>query len=144
MTYLHIVRGLPGSAKTTTAKMLLCHIRAAGRECNHYEADMFFMKNGEYQFDINYICDAHDWCQDSTWNSLSAGVDCIVSNTFTTIREIRPYFEMAKELKIIPNVITCQSNFGSIHGVPSTTVEKMKTRFTYDIQPLFDFLKNED
>ena len=40
---LYIVRGIPGSGKSTFAKSL------GG---THFEADMFFMKNGEYKYDM--------------------------------------------------------------------------------------------
>jgi len=142
MIYMTLIRGLPGSAKTTIAKQLLYQAREAGRECNHYEADMFFVDcEGNYNFDMNYISDAHDWCRDSTYESLANYEDVIVSNTFTTIRELRPYFNMAADFGIIPTVILCQSNFGSIHNVPKETLEKMKKRFTYDLSPLFESLK---
>ncbi len=141
MIYMTLVRGIPGSGKSTTAKHILFHARSAGRECMHYEADMFFVDcDGNYNFDQNCIADAHDWCRDSVYESLAAGEDVIVSNTFTTIRELRPYFNMAADFGIIPHVITCQSNFGSIHGVPAETIEKMKNRFVYDLSLLFESL----
>lgn len=136
-----LIRGLPGSGKSTLAKHILFHARDAGRICNQYEADMFFETPDGYVFDTNYLADAHDWCRDKTYSSLEAGEDVIVSNTFTTIRELRPYFEMAKDFNIVPNVILCQSNYGSIHGVPEETLEKMHKRFVYDISPLFESLK---
>ena len=52
---LYIVRGIPGSGKSTFAKTL------GGQ---HYESDMFFInENGEYNFDVTKIKDAHQWCQ---------------------------------------------------------------------------------
>jgi hypothetical protein len=61
----------------------------------------------------------------------------IVSNTFTTKKELRPYFNLAKHYDIIPVVIVCQNQFESIHDVPSETLEKMKSRFQYNIDELF-------
>ena len=142
MQYMTICRGLPGSAKTTIAKQLLYQAREAGRECLHYEADMYFTDAlGNYNFDQNNLAEAHDWCRKSTYNALSDGQDVIISNTFTTIRELRPYFEIAKEFGIIPNVILCQSNFGSIHNVPEESIDKMKARFAYDISSMFEMFK---
>lgn len=141
MIYMTICRGLPGSGKTTIAKQLLYHARVAGRKCNHYEADMYFMRDGVYQFDMNNLADAHDWCRSSVEDCMQEGCDAIVSNTFTTIRELRPYFEIAKEFGVVPNVILCQSNFGSVHNVPPETLEKMRKRFVYDLSPLFGEFK---
>lgn len=133
---LTIIRGIPGSGKTTLARALSA---ASIPPVPVFEADMYFEKNGKYEFDMNRIGDAHDWCQNMVDCTLSLGGDVIVSNTFTTIRELKPYFEIAKKRGIMcPNVITCQSNYGSIHGVPDDTLEKMKARFTYNLTPLYD------
>jgi hypothetical protein len=61
-----------------------------------------------------------------------------VSNTFTMLNELRPYFEGAKEYGIIPTVITMNGNFGSIHGVPEAKMQAMRDRFCHDISPLFE------
>ena len=53
---LFIVRGLPGSGKTTLAKSL---------GSVHFEADMYFMEGNEYKFDITKIKKAHEWCQNT-------------------------------------------------------------------------------
>lgn len=58
---------------------------------------MFFMRNGVYEFDQTKLSAAHQWCQEMTHKSLKDGFDTWVSNTFTTSRELRPYFEIAKQ-----------------------------------------------
>ena len=134
MTYkasLTIVRGLPGSGKSTLAKRLI------GANSAHIEADMFFVKDGKYEFDMNRIMDAHDWCQSETHKCLHAGLEVIVSNTFTTIRELRPYFDIAFDFDIRPTVISTNGIFGSIHGVPNETMQKMRGRFVDNISELY-------
>jgi len=66
----------------------------------------------------------------------------VVSNTFTTIKELRPYFDIAKELNIVPTVLLVQGNFKSVHNVPEKTLQKMKARFQYDISELYNELLN--
>jgi len=136
MTSLTIVRGLPGSGKSTLVK----RIKRMADEW--FEADMYFEKDGPYAFDPTKLGAAHGWCQAEVDNALYYKCDVIVSNTFTTIRELRPYFEMAKTYDVVPNVITCQSNYGSVHGVPDETLDKMKARFVYDLSELFESLKD--
>lgn len=137
-TELILIRGIPGSGKSTFAKAL----RGNSPEIMHYEADMFFMDQfGQYKFDVSKLNHAHVWCQDITDVSLGKGKSVIVSNTFTTKKELVPYFSIAKKYNIKPTVILCQNTFSSIHNVPEETMEKMKNRFTYDISDLFEEFK---
>jgi predicted ABC-type ATPase len=129
---LTIVRGLPGSGKSTFARML-AHATGAA----HFEADMFFEVDGVYVWDGMRIGDAHAWCKRNVFETIDAGHPVVVSNTFTILRELRPYVFACKERGFVPTIITCQNSFGSVHGVPPETVTRMAARFTHDISPLF-------
>jgi NEDD4-binding protein 2 len=48
------MRGVPGSGKSTKAKKL------AGTDGLIYSTDDFFMKNGEYVYDVKSIGEYHD------------------------------------------------------------------------------------
>lgn len=135
MTTLTLVRGIPGSGKSTLAKSL--RVAFGSATTDHFEADQFFMKDGVYKWDGSRVGEAHAWCHSMTDDSLFYKRDVIVSNTFTTLKELRPYFEIAKTNNARLNVILCQSNFGNIHDVPSESLERMKNRFVYDLSPLF-------
>lgn len=130
MASMILVRGLPGSGKSTVAKNLIGFYQ-------HIETDMFWMVNGEYKFDFNRLGEAHAWCLSQTRDMLVRGWSPVVSNTFTTVKEIRPYFELAKEFDIVPQVITCQSGFKNVHDVPEATLAKMKARFAWDLSELY-------
>ena len=133
---LILIRGLPGSGKSTLAKTLM--FAPAMGVTNHREADQFFMENGEYKFDIERLYLAHRWCQDKTRSDLEAGMNVIVSNTFTTLKELRPYFDIAQEFDITPQVITCHGCWANEHNVPQETLAKMKQRFVSDISSLYE------
>jgi predicted kinase len=131
---LIIIRGLPGSGKSTLAWTIAGQIVDSAV----YEADQFFIDHvGEYKFDRNLLREAHAWCQDQTKRQLALGRTAIVSNTFTTIKELRPYFDIAREFSLTPTVILTQNNWGSVHGVPEETMIAMRQRFVYEISPLF-------
>lgn len=130
-----LIRGLPGSGKSTLAKFL----QGGALNTTHLEVDQYFTDaDGKYEYDGMKIGEAHRWCQEQTYDALKAGLDVIVSNTFTTLNEIRPYFDINR-ITGTPklNIILCQGNFGSIRGIPDKVFENMKTRFVYDLTPLW-------
>lgn len=126
---LILVRGLPGSGKSTIARDML----QIGWAHAHFEADMYFMKNGKYEFDANRVRYAHEWCFEVTRHHLlSYGETVVVSNTFTQKWEAARYIEMAKENKIQLDIITCHGDYGNIHNVPEEVMTKMRARFAKD------------
>lgn len=125
---LYIVRGVPGSGKSTFAKSL------GG---THFETDKFFMVEGEYKFDGTKIKEAHKWCQDSVNTAMllnhTSGLNSIivVSNTFTQEWEMEPYFQMANYFDYKVFSIVVENRHGGInqHGVPEDKIQIMKDRF---------------
>ena len=59
----------------------------------------------------------------------------VVHNTFTTEKEMEPYFEMAKKLgyRVATVIVENRQRSVSVHGVPEATMEKMKNRFSIDL-----------
>lgn len=137
---LILIRGVPGSGKSTLAKKLVHEL-----PCNvvlNIEADAFFIDNqGNYKFDPTRIKDAHSWCQAETEHALKHGASVIVSNTFTQLWEMQPYFEMAEKYGAEVVVYLCQGNFKNVHGVPDAKVKQMRDRFEYDVSHLFERFK---
>ena len=122
---LTICRGIPGSGKSTFAKTL------GGQ---HYEADMFFInENGEYNFDVTKIKDAHKWCQSFVeTNMVLEYPKIVVSNTFTQEWEMEPYFELAKKYgyKVFTIIVENRHGVTNVHNVPEDKIEQMKNRFS--------------
>lgn len=126
---LTIIRGIPGSGKSTLAKLLATFYAHHGKKVAHYEADMFFTKDSEYTFDASKLKNAHEWCRHCVDLALVDHNEVIVSNTFTTYKEIEPYIEMAYIHKIPVHIIHCTSKFESIHNVPDEAMKRMRNRF---------------
>lgn len=117
---LVLIRGLPGSGKTTMASVLTM----IGYK--HFEADMFFEANGVYRYDASRIREAHAWCQQMTRQALSGGHDVVVSNTFTHLRELEPYRAMASG-KI--QIIEAKGRWENVHGVAPEMLVRMEARW---------------
>lgn len=132
MKTLYIVRGLPGSGKSTFAKTL------GG---THFETDNFFMVDGEYKFDGTKIKEAHNWCQNGVNSAMilnnTAGLNetIVVSNTFTQEWEMKPYFEMAETYGYRVFSIIVENRHGGVnqHNVPEEVLNSMKNRFEIKI-----------
>jgi hypothetical protein len=60
---------------------------------------------------------------------LNNGQDVVVSNTFTTIKELDPYISFAQSNDIPYAVFRMNTQYESIHGVPPEVIERMKARF---------------
>jgi predicted kinase len=123
MKELILLRGLPGSGKSTFAKII-------GGE--HYEADMFFMRDGEYKFDPEKIKMAHEWCRTQVMQSMVIDLSIIVvSNTFTMEWEMDAYYELAKQYGYRVHSIIVENRHGGVneHGVPKDKLAQMQHRF---------------
>ena len=123
MKQLILLRGLPGSGKSTFANLL------GGI---HVEADQYFMQDGEYKFDASKLKQAHNWCKLRVEHSMEDGADKItVSNTFTQEWEMDAYFELAEKYGYQTSCLIVENRHDSknIHGCPDDKIEQMKNRF---------------
>ena len=109
---LVLVRGLPGSGKTTLAKKI-----AKLAKAKHLEADMFFEKTGEYVFDVRFLREAHSWCKKEAAIALEKGIPVVVSNTFAKIWEMEDYFVLGAIYKKRAPVVVIKTTgeFDSVH-----------------------------
>ena len=120
---LFIIRGLPGSGKSTLGETL------APGHC--YAADDYFVgDDGVYRFDPRKLSDAHAQCVQNVGNAMRDGTDLVaVANTFSESWEADRYSWLAQKHGYTVFVVECQSNFGSIHNVPERTIARMRRRW---------------
>lgn len=116
---LVLIRGLPGSGKTTMAQDYL------NQGYLHVEADQFFMVDGEYRFDVEKLKEAHEWCLSQTCEALAAGEFVCVANVFATTEDIRPYTELCDDYQVKEAAHAGQS----IHKVPTATLRAMESKW---------------
>ena len=120
-----LVRGLPGSGKTTFAKE---HVNMYP-EFRHVEADMWFDTKDGYKFNTYELTSAHTWCVTQTEGVIRLGFNAIVSNTFTVAAECAPYYVIADKHDCVLTIVECAGEFGNIHGTPEVILDTMKMRW---------------
>ena len=123
MKELILLRGLPGSGKSTFADLV------SGYRC---EADDFFMVDGEYKFDGSKIKQAHAQCKYMCESFMvKEKPKIVVSNTFTQEWEMDNYYDLAKSYGYKVTSIICENRHGGVneHGVPDDKLEQMRNRF---------------
>ena len=120
---LYLVRGLPGSGKSTFARSR----RFAG--CLVLENDMYHIHNGQYTFNKDDLPDAIDWCKLSCRQALERGMDVVVSNTFTKTKYLQQYVELAKWFGTDYKVYKCTCNYGNVHNVPDDVLAAMESNW---------------
>jgi predicted kinase len=127
---LILVRGLPGSGKSTLGEIILY---TPNNPLKPLSADDYFTdKEGNYNFDPTKLREAQNDCQQRCANlMMNSVVRVVVSNTFTQEWEMEPYFEMAKRYGYRVHTIVVENRHGgeNIHGVPEDKLEIMKNRF---------------
>lgn len=132
MRTLIILRGLPGSGKSSFANF----IWSSGVI---FEADKYFYdENGNYNFDASKLHAAHKWCQAEVENAMKDNLmnpqfypEIVVSNTSTTEKEMQPYIDLAKQYdyKVVSLIVENRHGNKSVHNVPDETMDKMCNRF---------------
>ena len=129
MKTLYIVRGLPGSGKSSLAKKVTELV---------YSADDFFTnKKGEYNFNAKLLGKAHEWCWGKVRDAMFIGAKAVaVANTFTQAWEAEKYYQIAEEYGYSVFVIECQNDFGNVHDVPQESIDAMKKRWEKDLTPI--------
>lgn len=118
---LILIRGLPGSGKSTQARAL------AARGFRHFEADLWFEQHGA--FDVALLPQAHAWCRAQALAALEEGCDVVVSITFIKRAELRPYLAAAARLGIAAEVRCVTGAWPSLHDVPPDVLAQMARDF---------------
>lgn len=130
MSKLVILRGIPGSGKSTYAKKLMKYYQDAGKLVAHYEADMFFTHDdGSYHWDPNKVHIAHQWCQRHVSDALDNCDVVIVANTNIKNSDVRDYIKIAEEKNATYEIIRMETRYTTIHSVPEETMQKMTEKF---------------
>lgn len=142
---MYIMRGLPGSGKSTKACDVQCeHIADLPADVRKEQcpvilsADEYFTIDGVYYFDVMKLGSAHRWNQWRARQLIDAGKNIIIDNTNTQFKEFKSYvdnaFDAGYEVKVVEASTPWAKDIEGLlehgtHNVPRETVEKMLERY---------------
>ena len=122
---LVIIRGLPGSGKSTIAQKIRDDYPGYFL---HYENDQgLYNGSGHYIWEQGRYKVAVKKCFDNTVIALSCNVNVIVANCFLTNKSIERYAKLVPIDNLF--IIEATNNFESIHGVSEKLKNDMRNRF---------------
>jgi predicted kinase len=119
-----ILRGLPGSGKSTFAKRLAGEFAFV-----HLEADDHFFVRGTYQFDPARVADAHALVVRDAVAHLRAGRRVVVANTHVRLWEMAAVVGACQIAMKRYCVVECLGRWESRHGVPADVIAQMLGRW---------------
>jgi 2',3'-cyclic-nucleotide 3'-phosphodiesterase/NEDD4-binding protein 2 len=128
---LIILKGVSGAGKTTFCdliagpKVVIC-------------ADDFFYEEGVYQFDGNYIGQAHAECRAKfdRWLNDDVITNIIISNTNTKPSDYKYYVDQAnaKGLRITYVVLENRHGNKNVHDVPEHVLERQEQNIRQNLK----------
>ncbi len=125
---LILLRGLPGSGKTTLAEVL-----SENGKYPVLSIDSFFtdaLGNYSFEFIKNHL--AYKSCEAQTQKQMHMGFEKIfVDNTFTIEWEMEPYFKLAAEFNYRIFVLTVENRHGNknVHHISDEQIKKMAEKY---------------
>lgn len=140
----YILRGLPGSGKTTWTEELIIAKQPTEKSVGVFSADLFHIIEGVYKFDPARAPFAHAECLRTYIQAIrEAEYDIfVVDNTNTRLYEIAPYVAVANAFGIEYEIVQflCQPSTSlarNIHQVPAATILAMNTAILTEHIPPF-------
>ena len=126
---LILLRGLPGSGKSSLAKVLSEKGKYPVHSIDSYFTDE---QTGAYHFEFDKNHLAYKNCEEQTRSSLISRLEKVfVDNTFTLEWELEPYYQLAAEYHYTLFIITVENRHGNpnIHDISRDQLEKMAEKY---------------
>lgn len=123
---MQIIRGLPGSGKTTLALTRYPHLM-------RLETDMYFYRRGAYRFTLDNNKQAVEWFNKTIIDFCARGFDFVLTGVFAAHTErLNHAITMAQVNGYEVWIKTLTSKYKGIHEVPEEHYNSMKESFVSD------------
>jgi len=131
MAKLTLIRGLPGSGKTTLAEALVEQARRDGRVLHHVETDKLFVgTDGVYRFRKEWLERFREHCRTTVWGFMAVDANVVVSATFVTRAYMQPYLDMVASWPGYDvEIITCRGNYENVHGCTPELIRRLRDKW---------------
>lgn len=114
-----IIRGLPGSGKSTLGRRISAESGAV-----LLEQDMFRIRNGEYVFK------SEDKVKEAFLGTIRQfaqfDADIVITGVFATSKSIDEVLKSCRRPNKVVRVIHCANDFGTTHEVPEEVIRSMR------------------
>jgi len=128
--FVIIIRGIPGSGKTTLAKSIVKKFMEHDKLLVHCEADPFRINDkGEYHFDPLTDIECQNKCFKKFKDAIDSGLSAIVSNCFLQKKDMLHYVNYLKSMDIKYFIVRTENAYQNIHGVSDEMIFNMKKKF---------------
>ena len=135
---VYIVRGPSGAGKSTYIRERLLG-QGQGAVCS---ADDFFSREGEYDFDVGKLPEAHAWCMGQFLMAIMNECEVIVLDNTSTRKWEYVNYEIAANIsgykveivEIVPTTVEQMQMCArrNTHGVPASVIASHCMRFQHD------------
>ncbi|MDD5648867.1 MAG: AAA family ATPase [Candidatus Nanoarchaeia archaeon] len=121
---LVILRGLPGSGKSSLASLLSKAICSAD--------DYLINREGEYIWTESRVIQAHEWCKRKCERFMKKQISLVViDNVSVKSKDMRPYRKLAKEYgyKVYSVIVENRHKGINTHNVSKEIMKSMRKKF---------------
>jgi len=125
---LQIIRGLPGSGKTTLALVKYPHLMRV-------ETDMYFSRRGQYVFTKELNRKAVNWFENTVFDFAYEKFDFVVTGVFAAHTERLEFcIRQALDFGYDVYIKTLTADHGNVHNVPRAHLDSMRAAFVSEAE----------
>lgn len=120
-TFAILVRGIPGSGKSTFGQALAEYLNIPKVEANDY-----FTKDGVYEFNPELLPVANEYCRLTALEAAKEYTGVVVCNPFCRMQDMDWYFQSFNTVLVMKKP---HRTYQNTHNVPIEIIEQMVSKW---------------